>query len=270
MKARQIVHGSLLDANTFTIKSSPSTTTTKSMAIKSGERYAVNFVGDRLAFPKNIIWSESMVSYGKILAAVTSEGAPCAILLHPAGTKGVKDCGKTLQIDLKKRFPGSNLISSNEKGTNISLEVRDMLTRLADFVKSHDEVKSSTLLASRFEKEAKDLQQHSVLFGTAFQHSVWRGMVQIPVGRVCTYSQLAEKAGQNTKATRAVAQACGSNPLTFLFPCHRIVAQGGGLGGYHWGIETKQAILEDEKRIAEAAKGELALRPVKRMKLLHV
>ncbi|PWN34629.1 methylated-DNA--cysteine S-met [Meira miltonrushii] len=225
------------------------------MTSKNSGRYAVSMSGNRSSSPENIIWCESAVSYGSILAAVTSEGAPCAILLHPSDTKSEN----ALLTDLKRRFSG---IAINKEETTTSPAAKVMLTRLVDFVKSHNSVTD----ASQFEKEAKDLQNQSILFGTTFQHSVWKGMTQVPIGSVCTYSQLAQKAGQSSKATRAVAQACGANPLTFLFPCHRIVAQGGGLGGYHWGTTTKKAILEDERKITSEKS---SIRPGKRMKLLH-
>ena len=226
-------------------------------------RYAISMSGNRMPLPEKIIWCESTVPYGSILAAVTSEGAPCAILLHPSDARVVNDNHDILLTDLKKRFPGITLISSTQNETSTSPATKEMLTRLIEFVNSH----TTSTDTVQFEKEAKDLQQQSILFGTTFQHSVWQGMTKVPIGSVCTYSQLAQKAGQSNKATRAVAQACGANPLTFLFPCHRIVAQGGGLGGYHWGTTTKKAILEDEKKIAA---GKSSVRPGKRMKLLHV
>lgn len=221
----------------------------------ASKRYAVLLSGNPISSPEKIIWCESLVSYGSILAAVTSEGAPCAILLHPSDIKS----DNILLTDLKKRFPG---IALNKDDTSTSPAAKAMLKRLVEFVSSY----TSSTDASQFEKEAKDLQNQSILFGTTFQHSVWKGMTQVPIGSLCTYSQLTQKAGQSSKATRAVAQACGANPLTFLFPCHRIVAQGGGLGGYHWGTTAKKAILEDEKRIASKNS---SVRPGKRMKLLH-
>jgi len=65
--------------------------------------------------------------------------------------------------------------------------------------------------------------------GTAFQRRVWAQIAAIPPGRTDTYGQLAK----NLKnAPRAVGQACGANPFPLVVPCHRVVATGGGLGGF--------------------------------------
>ncbi|WP_244816021.1 methylated-DNA--[protein]-cysteine S-methyltransferase [Caballeronia sp. Lep1P3] len=64
--------------------------------------------------------------------------------------------------------------------------------------------------------------------GTAFQQRVWRGIGGIAAGQVWTYGQLAREIGS---VPRAVGQACGSNPLPIVIPCHRVVASG-GIGGF--------------------------------------
>ncbi|MGI9380960.1 MAG: methylated-DNA--[protein]-cysteine S-methyltransferase, partial [Methyloligellaceae bacterium] len=66
--------------------------------------------------------------------------------------------------------------------------------------------------------------------------------VQIPVGRAVTYSDLAEHVG-SPKAARAVGSAVGRNPISFVIPCHRVLRKGGELGGYHWGLTRKKAII---------------------------
>lgn len=78
--------------------------------------------------------------------------------------------------------------------------------------------------------------------GTAFQQRVWQALEEIPFGETRRYSQLAAALGS---APRAVGTACGRNPLPILIPCHRVVAIGGGLGGYSGmdGIETKRRLL---------------------------
>ena len=81
--------------------------------------------------------------------------------------------------------------------------------------------------------------------GTVFQHKVWQALRQIPPGATRTYREIAEALGQPT-ATRAVANACGANPVAVAVPCHRVVRTDGGLGGYRWGIERKRALLERE------------------------
>jgi AraC family transcriptional regulator of adaptative response/methylated-DNA-[protein]-cysteine methyltransferase len=80
---------------------------------------------------------------------------------------------------------------------------------------------------------------------TAFQRRVWQHLMTIPRGETRTYSQVAEALGSR-RSTRAVANACATNPVALAVPCHRVVRQDGGLGGYRWGLERKAALLEDE------------------------
>lgn len=77
--------------------------------------------------------------------------------------------------------------------------------------------------------------------GTNFQIKVWQALLKIPPGTVVSYSQIANFIGR-PKASRAVGQAVGSNPVALLIPCHRVIQQSGQLGGYHWGETRKQAI----------------------------
>jgi AraC family transcriptional regulator of adaptative response/methylated-DNA-[protein]-cysteine methyltransferase len=82
--------------------------------------------------------------------------------------------------------------------------------------------------------------------GTNFQQSVWRYLRQIPPGETRTYSEVAEAIGQ-PKAVRAVARACASNKVALAIPCHRVVRQDGGMGGYRWGVERKLRLLQQEQ-----------------------
>ncbi|MCY3573985.1 MAG: methylated-DNA--[protein]-cysteine S-methyltransferase [Chloroflexi bacterium] len=85
------------------------------------------------------------------------------------------------------------------------------------------------------------------LRATAFQHRVWAALQSIPPGETRNYSEVAAAIGQ-PKATRAVAQACARNPVALVIPCHRVLRKDGQLGGYRWGIERKQRLLEAEAR----------------------
>lgn len=80
------------------------------------------------------------------------------------------------------------------------------------------------------------------LIGAPFQIKVWEALLRIPSGHVTTYSQIAGAVGHPT-AQRAVGSAVGRNPISFLIPCHRAIRRDGGLGGYHWGLPAKRAIL---------------------------
>ena len=82
---------------------------------------------------------------------------------------------------------------------------------------------------------------------TAFQRRVWEALQRIPRGSVRTYSALARELGL-PKGQRAVARACATNPVSILIPCHRVVREDGGLGGYRWGLDRKRALLEMETR----------------------
>lgn len=81
-----------------------------------------------------------------------------------------------------------------------------------------------------------------VLAGTPFQTKVWEALLRIPPGRAASYAQVAAAVGR-PKAARAVGAAVGANPVAFLIPCHRVLREGGGLGGYRWGTARKQALL---------------------------
>lgn len=92
---------------------------------------------------------------------------------------------------------------------------------------------------------------------TAFQRRVWEALRGIPYGATRSYSQVARSLGRPT-AARAVARACATNPVSVVIPCHRVVREDGGLGGYRWGLERKRALLEREKLAARRTAARLA------------
>ena len=81
--------------------------------------------------------------------------------------------------------------------------------------------------------------------GSAFQQAVWDALLAVGPGETATYAQIATTIGRPS-ATRAVGGAVGRNPLAIIVPCHRIVATGGGLGGYAGGLARKRWLLEHE------------------------
>ena len=97
----------------------------------------------------------------------------------------------------------------------------------------------------RVEGKNLDVKVPLDLRGTPFQMDVWKEMLRIPAGSTRSYADVAKKIGR-PKAFRAVAQACGANPVAIVVPCHRVVASGGGLGGYGLGLERKIALLAVE------------------------
>ncbi|NCO20556.1 MAG: methylated-DNA--[protein]-cysteine S-methyltransferase [Rhodobacterales bacterium] len=83
------------------------------------------------------------------------------------------------------------------------------------------------------------------LIGAPFQIKVWEALLTIPSGHVTTYGEIAQAIG-SPKAVRAVGTAVGRNPVSWLIPCHRALRKTGGLGGYHWGLAVKRAMLAHE------------------------
>jgi AraC family transcriptional regulator of adaptative response/methylated-DNA-[protein]-cysteine methyltransferase len=81
-----------------------------------------------------------------------------------------------------------------------------------------------------------------VLIGTDWEVRVWEALLQIPMGRLTTYSGLAGKVSKPA-AARAVGAAVGKNPIAFVVPCHRVIGKAGELTGYHWGLTRKRAML---------------------------
>jgi len=81
-----------------------------------------------------------------------------------------------------------------------------------------------------------------VLIGTDFEVRVWEKLLDIPMGKLDTYSGIAAKVGDR-KAARAVGAAVGKNPICFVVPCHRVVGKNGDITGYHWGLTRKRAML---------------------------
>jgi len=94
------------------------------------------------------------------------------------------------------------------------------------------------------------------LRGTPFQRMVWDALRRIPPGGTLSYADLAQQVGQ-PRAVRAVARACGANPVAVLVPCHRVVGSDGSMTGYRWGIEAKRRLLQRE---SEALVGRASVR----------
>ena len=96
---------------------------------------------------------------------------------------------------------------------------------------------------SRTEELPLDVQ------GTVFQIRVWEALRRIPAGQTRSYADVAADIGAPT-AVRAVASACGANPVAIIIPCHRVRRTDGSLGGYRWGVDVKAALLSAEAHVA--------------------
>ncbi|MDZ7797175.1 MAG: methylated-DNA--[protein]-cysteine S-methyltransferase [Candidatus Marinimicrobia bacterium] len=84
------------------------------------------------------------------------------------------------------------------------------------------------------------------LFGSDFEHAVWKACMHIPYGRTCSYGELALAIG-NKGSARAVGNALAANPLPIIVPCHRVLRTGGSLGGFGGGAALKKQLLTIEK-----------------------
>ncbi|MBI6629257.1 methylated-DNA--[protein]-cysteine S-methyltransferase [Pontibaca salina] len=93
------------------------------------------------------------------------------------------------------------------------------------------------------------------LIGAPFQIKVWEALLSIPSGQVTTYSEIAQAVG-HPRAVRAVGTAVGRNPVSWLIPCHRALRKSGALGGYHWGMPVKRAMLAWEAARTDARGGQ--------------
>lgn len=157
---------------------------------------------------------------------------------------------------------GPALVMGTDKGicgigfaaeTGEEAAMQDLLSRwpLADFVEDPMMLRPWVLAA--FRAESADLSKAPLfLIGAPFQIKVWEALLTIPSGQVTTYSEIAEAIG-SPRAVRAVGTAVGRNPVSWLIPCHRALRKSGGLGGYHWGLPVKRAMLAYET--ARAAGG---------------
>jgi AraC family transcriptional regulator of adaptative response/methylated-DNA-[protein]-cysteine methyltransferase len=89
------------------------------------------------------------------------------------------------------------------------------------------------------------------LRGSPFQLRIWEALLQLPTGIHCTYGQLASHIGKSG-ASQATGSAIGRNPVSWLIPCHRVINSLGTLGGYRWGLNTKQAMIGYEAAITSS------------------
>ncbi|MBY6113809.1 methylated-DNA--[protein]-cysteine S-methyltransferase [Mameliella alba] len=154
---------------------------------------------------------------------------------------------------------GPSLVMGTDKGlcgiafsaeTTEADAMEDMVSRWpkADFVEDPMRLRPWVLSAYGVKAEGS---VPLFLIGAPFQIKVWEALLQIPSGHVTTYSEIAECI-DHPKAVRAVGTAVGRNPISYLIPCHRALRKSGGLGGYHWGLPVKRAILAWEAARLEA------------------
>ena len=155
-------------------------------------------------------------SLGKLLVAATEKGV-CVVSF--GDTEG------ELSAKLAQEFPAAEIEPDDNH-----------LTRHVHAIVEHLDGTRQTL------DLPLDLQ------ATAFQLCVWAELRRIPYGETRSYKEVAECIGQ-PKAVRAVARACATNPVALVTPCHRVVQANGNVSGYRWGVERKEKLLEQEKKL---------------------
>ena len=135
-------------------------------------------------------------------------------------------------------------LSFHDKPNRDGIEQLQSEWKGASLVESDDAIKNE--MNQVFGKEQDVSTEFMVhLKGTNLQIRVWEALLKIPQGKLVSYSYLA-KVVERPDAVRAVASAVGRNPVSYLVPCHRVIRQSGGLGGYRWGLTRKTAILARE------------------------
>lgn len=170
----------------------------------------------------SIRYTTTSTPLGQLLVAATAKGI-CAVTL------GAND--EELEQRLASEFPHAD----RERVDNGREEWLDaVIARIASELGWSD-------------REAPDMPPLDVA-ATAFQWRVWEALTRIPSGATMSYGELAAELGK-PGAARAIGQACGSNRLALLVPCHRIVREDGSLGGWRWGVERKRALLAQEERL---------------------
>jgi len=160
----------------------------------------------------------SETSLGLMLVAASVRGV-CAIFLG--------DDPEFLIQALHKRFPREEVFPAASDDAGFARLLNDA-ARLS-------------------ENPAMSLKHPLDLRGTVFQQRVWQALRRIPAGKTASYAEIARCIGV-PRAARAVANACGANPVAIVIPCHRVVHGDGSLSGYRWGVGRKRALLEKEAR----------------------
>ena len=110
-------------------------------------------------------------------------------------------------------------------------------------------VKTALWLDAYFRGEEEPIPVSLAPAGSPFQQRVWRRLLEIPRGKTCTYGDIAREIAAETgkrMSAQAVGGAVGSNPISIIGPCHRVVGAGGKLTGYAWGLERKAWLLQHE------------------------
>lgn len=191
------------------------------------------------------------------------EKAPSHLGMTPASYQR-RGRGKTIRYTIVESPLGPMLVAATDRGL-CSVRLGETATVLQQELKQEfqdatfepDDIKLSnwTKALVNYLSGTRPLPELPFdVQATAFQLQVWEALRAIPQGTTASYSEIAHAIGRPTSA-RAVAQACATNPIALVIPCHRVVAKDGSLGGYRWGVNRKQALLNLESQDRERLKG---------------
>ncbi len=171
------------------------------------------------------------------------EGLTLAYGFHPS------PFGEALVVATERGLAGLAFADPDEKARALA----DMQRRWPRAHFREDKARTAVLARRIFDpgQWREDRPLRIVMIGTDFEVRVWEMLLKIPMGRVTTYSEIANRM-HAPKAARAVGAAVGKNPIAFVVPCHRVIGKGGDLTGYHWGLTRKRAMLGWEAGKAEA------------------
>lgn len=106
-------------------------------------------------------------------------------------------------------------------------------------------VAADHFIRALFAGDAAPLPPVAIPEATPFTQAVWKVLLAIPFGQTLGYSEVA-KAAKRPRAARAAGSACGANRIPLFIPCHRVLAAGGGLGGFSAGLAWKKFLLRCE------------------------
>ena len=148
--------------------------------------------------------------------------------------------GQALVMATERGLAGLAFADAGEEPATLA----DMKRRWPKASYVEDKARTAPIAKRIFDSSQWKPQQplRVVLIGTDWEVRVWEALLQIPMGRLATYSGIAGKVC-TPAAARAVGAAVGKNPIAFVVPCHRVVGKSGELTGYHWGLTRKRAML---------------------------
>lgn len=161
-------------------------------------------------------WGQAPSPFGQALILFTDRGVCGMGFVDP-------DQHDVVFADLTGRFPGAQLVEDRQGAAALAQRI---------------------FAVPGTPGAAPDAPPLKLLLkGTRFQIQVWDALMRLPTGTLTTYGDLATRLGMPKGAARAIGSAVGANPISWLIPCHRVIRGTGALGGYHWGLPRKLAML---------------------------